>query len=99
MPVPWPPVFFYGSGGGPSLVFAQPSYQQGVVSSALATSTVDLNGNSIPLSPARRVVPDISMDGDPNTGALYGQTYDVSGDALVDAGCIPLPGKREYCER
>ncbi len=97
--LPWPPAFLYGSGGGPSLRFLQPAYQQGVVPDALATSTTDANGNPIPLSAAVRVVPDVAMVGDPNTGALYGQTYNVSGDALIDAGCTPLPGKLEYCER
>jgi subtilase family serine protease len=96
---PWPPEFFYGSGGGISLRFLQPSYQQGVVPQLLATSTVDSKGNVVPLPPARRVVPDISMVGDPNTGVLYGQTYDVSGDPDIDAGCTQLPRRREYCER
>jgi len=96
---PWPPAFLYGSGGGPSINFAQPDYQKGVVPSALATSTVDVNGNVVTLSPARRVTPDISMDGDPNTGVLYGQTYNISGDALIDAGCIVISNKLEYCER
>ena len=95
----WPPEYLYGSGGGPSLRFTQPFYQQGVVPNSLATSTVDAAGNPIPLSTAVRVVPDVAMLADPNTGALYGQTYDVSGDALIDAGCTPLPNKREYCER
>jgi subtilase family serine protease len=95
----WPPAFLYGSGGGLSLNFLQPDYQQGVVPSALATSTVDVNGNVIPVSPARRVVPDISMNADPNTGSLYGQSYNISGDPLIDAGCTPLSKTLEYCER
>src|SRR5206468_11728608 len=86
-------------GGGPSMLFDQPDYQHNVVPSALATSTVDINGNVVTLSPARRVVPDISMDGDPNTGAVYGQSYDISGDALIDAGCTVISNKLEYCER
>jgi subtilase family serine protease len=96
---PWPPDFLYGSGGGPSIHFAQPDYQQNAVPQPLATSTVDSNGNKIPLSPARRVVPDIAMDGDPNTGAVYGQTYNISGDPLIDAGCVQISNKLEYCER
>jgi subtilase family serine protease len=95
----WPPEFFYGSGGGPSLLFAQPAYQQGIVPTALATTTVSASGSPVSLGAARRVVPDISLVGDPNTGVLYGQTYDVSGDALIDAGCVALSNKREYCER
>lgn len=41
------------------------------------------------------------MDADPNTGALYGETYNVSGDPLIDAGCTPLDSNHqyEYCER
>jgi subtilase family serine protease len=95
----WPPEFLYGSGGGPSINFAQPDYQKNAVPSALATKTVDVKGNVIPLSPARRVTPDISMVGDPSTGALYGQSYNISGDALVDAGCLAISNKLEYCER
>jgi subtilase family serine protease len=86
---PWPPEFFYGSGGGTSVHFAEPDYQKGVVPASLASV----------FGTPHRVVPDISMDGDPNTGALYGQTYDVSGDPMIDAGCTPLAGNREYCLR
>jgi subtilase family serine protease len=62
-------VYLYGSGGGTSRLFAQPTYQQGVVPLSLATlwST----------TPAR-VVPDISAVGDPNTGMLIGQTQTFS---------------------
>ena len=97
---PWPPEFLYGAGGGISLHFAQPDYQAGVVPNDLATKVVDAGGNTVAtLSRPHRVSPDIAMDADPNTGALYGQTYDVSGDPSVDAGCSPLPDNREYCER
>jgi subtilase family serine protease len=62
---PAPGAFLYGSGGGTSMLFEQPSYQAPVVPSDLAHSRGDT---------AMRVVPDISMDGDPNTGMLVGQT-------------------------
>ena len=50
--------FLYGSGGGFSQVFPRPWYQNGVVPS-------DTSG---------RAVPDVSMDGDPTTGMLIGET-------------------------
>jgi subtilase family serine protease len=56
--------FLYGSGGGTSTLFAQPSYQQGVVPTSLSGS-----GSS-----AMRVVPDVAAVGDPNTGMLVGET-------------------------
>ncbi len=55
-----------GSGGGTSTVYQQPSYQAGVV----PTSLSQING-----SQPMRVVPDISMDADPATGELVGETY------------------------
>jgi subtilase family serine protease len=55
----------YGSGGGTSLFYAQPDYQKPVVPKKLAKA----NGGK----PAR-VVPDVSLVGDPNTGMLVGQT-------------------------
>jgi subtilase family serine protease len=62
-----PPTFLYGSGGGTSVLFPQPWYQKGVVPDALAkqNQTGDQLG---------RVVPDIAMPGDPNTGMLIGLT-------------------------
>ena len=56
--------YFYGGGGGTSRIFAEPDYQQGVVPPALAQHW----------GAANRVVPDISMNGDPNTGYLVGET-------------------------
>lgn len=55
-----PGEFIYGGGGGVSELFAQPWYQQRVVPPSIA------NG--------RRALPDISMDGDPQTGMLVGET-------------------------
>jgi subtilase family serine protease len=56
--------FLYGSGGGTSRIYAEPAYQRGVVPPALAH---EYGG-------AHRVVPDIALDGDPNTGFRFGQT-------------------------
>jgi len=62
---PAPPgVFLYGSGGGTSFVFDEPSWQQGVVPAFLSSAWGRTN----------RVVPDIALDGDPNTGFLVGET-------------------------
>lgn len=69
-------VYLYGSGGGTSRLFAQPSYQAGVVPSALATRWSKT-------TPAR-VVPDISAVGDPNTGMLVGQTQQFSDGTYYD---------------
>ena len=62
-------VYLYGSGGGTSRLFLQPWYQKDVVPTALAT-----RWSSTP----HRVEPDISADGDPNTGMLVGQTQRFS---------------------
>ncbi len=59
------PAYLYGSGGGTSRLFAQPSYQTGVVPSALSQR---YGGG------AMRVVPDVAALGDPNTGMLVGET-------------------------
>ncbi len=54
-----------GSGGGTSVNYIQPFYQAGVVPKALS----EVNG-STPM----RVEPDISMEADPATGMLEGET-------------------------
>ena len=59
------PAFLYGSGGGTSRLFAQPSYQAGVVPGAISQTY----GGS-----AMRAVPDVAALGDPNTGMLVGET-------------------------
>ena len=59
-----PGFWIYGAGGGVSRLFAEPSYQVGVV----PQSVFDAQGRT------GRAVPDISMVGDPNTGYLIGQT-------------------------
>jgi subtilase family serine protease len=62
--VPGP--FTSGGGGGASSIFDQPYYQQGVVPDALA--------NKAGLGRPTRVLPDVAMVGDPNTGFKVGQT-------------------------
>lgn len=62
---PTPPGnWIYGSGGGVSTLFSEPSYQQGVVPS----SVFNTQGRT------GRAVPDIAAIGDPNTGYLVGET-------------------------
>ena len=56
--------WIYGSGGGVSRLFAEPSYQQGVVPSSVFTA----QGRT------GRAVPDVSAVADPNTGYLIGET-------------------------
>ena len=97
---PWPPTYQYGSGGGISRLFAQPDYQSGVVPTPLATKAATASGSTYTYSTPHRVTPDVSMLADPNTGMLYGETYAISGDALVDDGCTKLSAQQlEYCER
>jgi subtilase family serine protease len=62
---PTPPgSWLYGSGGGVSQLFAEPSYQQGVVPSGVFTA----QGRT------GRAVPDVAADGDVNTGYIMGMT-------------------------
>jgi subtilase family serine protease len=55
----------YASGGGPSLLWAQPGYQRGVVPNSLAKAPGDRAG-------LVRALPDISADADPSTGMGVG---------------------------
>jgi subtilase family serine protease len=54
------PAFLYGSGGGCSVLFSEPAYQTGT--------------NATGMCGGHRGVPDVSMDGDPSTGFLVGET-------------------------
>ncbi|HEY7263639.1 MAG TPA: S53 family peptidase [Trebonia sp.] len=54
----------YGAGGGVSQIFAEPSYQQGVVPSSVFTA----QGRT------GRAVPDVAALADPNAGYLIGET-------------------------
>ena len=60
-----PGEFLYGSGGGVSHVFAQPSWQAGVVPARLARWQ----------GTAHRTEPDLAIDADPQTGVVFSQTY------------------------
>ncbi len=62
---PSTPAYLYGGGGGTTHLFAEPAYQKGVVPSSLT--------NYFGEGP-HRVVPDVAMVGDPNTGFLVGQS-------------------------
>ncbi len=94
---PAPPgVYSSGGGGGTSFLFAQPSYQKGKVPTSLSKA----NGTKTPM----RVIPDIAMDGDANTGMLVGETqtfpdgtyydeYRIGGTSLsspLEAGVIAV---------
>ncbi|MBV9380124.1 MAG: hypothetical protein JO242_05575, partial [Streptosporangiaceae bacterium] len=57
-----------GGGGGTSYTYAEPFYQAGIVPPALALRNAAITG-----APAR-VIPDISMDGDAQSGMLIGLT-------------------------
>jgi subtilase family serine protease len=61
--------FLYGGGGGYSSNIPEPSYQK-------AAGIASPNGG--------RAVPDVSMDADPTTGMLVGQTQDFTGVAAYD---------------
>jgi subtilase family serine protease len=74
---PAPGGYLYGSGGGTSTLFREPFYQRGVVPDALARQNQTGNARG-------RVVPDISMLGDPNTGMLVGQTQTFPNGVYYD---------------
>jgi subtilase family serine protease len=63
-----PGEYLYGSGGGTSYSYPEPWYQEGVVPVALARRNTPVTGIR------NRVEPDISMDADPSTGMLVGET-------------------------
>lgn len=65
---PAPGAYDYGGGGGVSYEYPEPSYQVGVVPTVLADRNASITGI------ANRVEPDISMDADPSTGFLIGET-------------------------
>ena len=59
-----PGSWVYGAGGGVSQIFAEPSYQQGIVPSSVFTAQ----------GRAGRAVPDVAALADPNAGYLIGET-------------------------
>ncbi|MFL6075105.1 MAG: protease pro-enzyme activation domain-containing protein [Mycobacteriales bacterium] len=72
---PAPPgVFWGGGGGGTSSLWNEPWYQRGIVPDRIATR----NGGH------KRAVPDVAMDGDPNTGFLVGETQTFPDGAYYD---------------
>jgi subtilase family serine protease len=75
---PPPGTLQQGTTGGRSLVFAEPSYQRGVVPASLATA----GGKG----PAHRVLPDISAIGGATTGWLIGYTTGRSFAQVTEAG-------------
>jgi subtilase family serine protease len=90
--------FYSGSGGGISLLEAQPSYQAPAVPYYLATTLNLASGNVEPLPNPQRVSPDVAMVADPYTGYLYGETFTIAGNAILDHGCTPISTTEEYCE-
>jgi subtilase family serine protease len=70
--------FLYAGGGGTSFQYPQPSYQEGVVPEALAARNARTTGI------LNRVEPDISMDGDPTTGMLVGETQTFPNGTYYD---------------
>ena len=90
--------YYSGSGGGISLLEAQPAYQAKQVPASLATSLNLASGYVETLPNAQRVVPDISMLGDPYTGFIFGETFTIAGNAIADAGCAPSTPTTEYCQ-
>jgi subtilase family serine protease len=67
-PGPW----LYGGGGGVSQIFAEPSYQQGIV----PVSVFAAQGRT------GRAVPDVAANADPNVGYLIEQTLTFPGGTV-----------------
>jgi subtilase family serine protease len=88
---------YAGAGGGPSITWIEPGYQRPVVPKVLTNRTFDLSSVQYKL-PGDRVDPDVSMDADPYTGFLIGETYLIAGNPVSDAGCTALSATTEYCE-
>ncbi|HEX5501138.1 MAG TPA: S53 family peptidase, partial [Thermomicrobiales bacterium] len=63
-----PGPFIYGGGGGVSRLFARPAYQAGVVPSSITT----------------RAIPDVAMNGDPQTGfPVWESTTNPDGTVVI----------------
>jgi subtilase family serine protease len=92
-----PFTYYSGAGGGPSLVMLAPFYQADVPY-ALSGYTTLADGSVVPLEAPHRVTPDISMVGDPYTGFVTGETYAITGDPVLDVGCVKISKLNEYCE-
>jgi subtilase family serine protease len=72
---PPPGSFLYAAGGGTSRLYNEPYYQHGVVPDSLAFQWSKHRG---------RVVPDVAMLADPNTGMLIGETQTFSDGRYYD---------------
>jgi hypothetical protein len=90
--------YYAGSGGGISLLEAQPSYQAKLVPASLATSLNLASGYVETLPNPQRVSPDVAMLGDPYTGFIFGETFTIAGNAIADKGCAPSSKTTEYCQ-
>jgi subtilase family serine protease len=90
--------YYAGSGGGISLLEAQPAYQAKAVPANLAVSLNLASGYVETLPNPQRVSPDVAMIGDPYTGFIYGETYTIAGNAIADAHCAPSSKTTEYCQ-
>jgi subtilase family serine protease len=73
---PAPGEYDYGGGGGTTNQYPEPWYQQPVVPAELAAKAGTGEAN--------RVVPDISMEGDPSTGMLVGETQEFADGTYYD---------------
>jgi subtilase family serine protease len=73
---PAPGEYDYGGGGGTTNQYPEPWYQAPVVPEELAARA----GTGI----LNRVVPDISMEGDPSTGMLVGETQEFADGTYYD---------------
>jgi subtilase family serine protease len=73
---PAPGEYDYGGGGGTSRQYAEPWYQEPVVPAEIAARA----GTGV----LNRVVPDISMEGDPSTGMLVGETQKFADGTYYD---------------
>ena len=66
---PAPGFWYFGGGGGTSMIYLQPPWQKGIVPGSLSSY----------MNATDRVIPDVSMVGDPMTGYLVGQTDPTAG--------------------
>jgi hypothetical protein len=77
-----------GGGGGTSQVYAEPAWQKPVVPAQFADYWQSNPNASSPIVPGR-VVPDVAMVGDPNSGFLEGQTQDFTAHNNPDGYDLP----------
>jgi subtilase family serine protease len=93
-----PGKFLYGGGGGTSEVYAEPSWQKGVVADKFASywkgNPAAIQGATVP----GRVVPDVAIDGDPQTGLEIGLTQDFDAYRNGQLGALATDGNVAYSE-